>query len=121
MESTIPLLPARHFASNSRPTSPTGSLPDDGSEICLRLRIWGRVLDEPIQTYEQQREKVEKILKFFIKVATLNNLGDTPSVKSLKDALSVLKRGGKDLFKNSESEWKAKISQLDTPEKTNYE
>jgi hypothetical protein len=54
-------------------------------------------------------------LHFFVKVATLNNLDTTPSVKALQSALVVVGRGG-DLFtKSAESEWKATIAQLDKP------
>lgn len=73
------------------------SLSDDSHKVCLRLRTCADVLKEPLPTLEQQSHRIAKILNFFTKVATLNDLGIGPVVKSLKDTLLVLKRGG-DLF-----------------------
>lgn len=97
------------------------SLPDDGEKICLRLQTWANVLNEPLKTLDEQRGRVQKILEFFVKVGTLNNLHDTPSVQSLKNALSVLSSGGNELFNSSNDQWKKKISQLSSPAKTDFE
>jgi len=107
MESTLPLVQvaqARISLANSlnatSPKSPKSlprnhiSIPDDGEKIRLYLHAWATVLDEAVNTTYQQRQKVSKILKFFIKVGTLNGLATTPSVKSLEDALAALPHGG---------------------------
>lgn len=98
------------------------SLPDDGKKICLRLQTWVNVLKESLKTLAEQRGRVQKILESFVKVGTLNNLHDTPSVQNLKSALAVLSNGGGELFKPcSEDRWKDKISQLSRPAKTDFE
>jgi hypothetical protein len=103
MESTLALVKMEQVrislansANTASPKSPKSlprnhsSLPDDGEKIRFHLRTWATVLGEAVDTADQQRQKVSKILKFFIKVGTLNGLATTSSVKSLEDALSDL-------------------------------
>jgi hypothetical protein len=134
MESTLPLVQVAQartsLANSANATSPKSpkflprnhtSLPDDGEKIRLHLRTWARVLDEAVNTSDQQLQKVSKILKFFIKAGTLNGLATTPSVKSLEDAVAALPHGGELTKLSKKTDWKKRISQLARPAKTDFE
>jgi hypothetical protein len=96
------------------------SLPDE-YKIHLHLHTWANILAEPAQNYGQQRARVEKILRFFIKVATLNQLATTPAVQSLQDCLHSLTVLGEATDDLQNFDWKTRISQLATPAKGHYE
>ena len=50
---------------NLPPNDP--SLPDDRNKVRLNLQIWARILDEPIKTQNQKRQRIGKILYYFIR------------------------------------------------------
>lgn len=110
------------------PNTPAQSLPPNDPSLPvddkfrLNLQVWSKVLHEPIKTQHQQRQRIRKILNFFVRVGILNNLESTFCVKSLKDALGVLESGADiSKSKSTEPDWKAKIVQLTVPVKTDYE
>ena len=81
----------------------------------MRLPIWAKVLAESTNTLAQKRERVDKVLKFFVKVGTLNKLGDTFAVTTLKNVITVLAKGGDGLFSETKI-W----TQLQNATKTDY-
>ena len=131
MESTLHLhqvLQVRNLVLNTSVTSPRNrlfrnhpSLPDDRDRICLHLETWAKVLAEPIDTMDSQRSRIDKLLNFFINVATLNDLATTPAVQSLQEAVSVVRRGG-DFSRDCKTiPWQVRVSQLSVATKTNYQ
>jgi len=70
---------------------------------------------------DSQRSRIDKILNFFINVATLNDLATTPAVQSLQEAVSVVRRGG-DYSRDCKAiPWNVRVSQLSAPTKTDRE
>ena len=104
---------------NLPPNDP--SLPDDGNNIRLNLQIWAKILDEPIETRNQKQQRIGKILYYFIRLGILNNLESSPCVNILMSALRSLESGANISESAVELDLKAKIAQLTTPAKTNYE
>jgi hypothetical protein len=96
------------------------SLPVGKDKICLQLEKWADVLAEPINTDDLIRARIEKIFTFFIKIASSNDLATTPAVKSLQDALSILRRGG-DFSRQAKTNWRERLSQLSLPSKAQYQ
>src|SRR5436190_848477 len=95
MEPTIPLHQVPNIIRSTSPTSPRNStfrnhpsLPDDHNRIRLNLAQWENILVEPINTENLARHRIDKILNFFINVASANDLTITPAVQSLRECKS---------------------------------
>jgi hypothetical protein len=127
MEPTLPLhhvLQVRELVRRSSTPPPRNrlfqnhpSLPDNQNKICLNLQMWANVFAESVDTVDTQRSRIDKLLNFFINVATRNGLETTPAVQSLQDALSILRRGD-DFSRLAKIQWRERISQLSVPTKT---
>jgi hypothetical protein len=113
---SLPPTPPRSPRSRLPPNHP--SLPDE-YKIRLNLQTWANIFAEPIDTHAQQRARVDKILNFFIKVAMLNDLDNTLAVQSLRTSLTNLFRLG-ECSSEIDIDWRARISQLASPERMNY-
>lgn len=72
------------------------TIPDDGAVICVHLDIWSTVFEESITSPGAQRKRWEKILKFFLKVGTLNNLKASPVLTFLENSLAVIENSRAD-------------------------
>jgi hypothetical protein len=77
MESTIPLHQVRTVVRNTSPPCPNRpvfrndpSLPADQDRISLNLQTWKNVLDEPINTETLARKRIDKILTYFVNIAS---------------------------------------------------
>ena len=124
METTIPLHQVRNVIRRTSPPPKNSvlrnhpSLPDKRNKIGLDLAKWETVLGEPHDTEVLAHSRIDKILNFFINVASANGLAATPAVQTLRESLSTLRRGG-DFSRNAAKQnWKERIAQLSGP-KTN--
>lgn len=66
------------------------TLPDDHAVIRIHLDTWSTVFEESIISPGAQRKRWQKILKFFLKVGTLNNLKATPALTFLENSLAII-------------------------------
>jgi hypothetical protein len=82
----------------------------DNSRIYLDLGRWRTVLETSATPFENQREKIKKILDYFIMVARCNNLQEIPAVVCLENALDALGERG-DFTGTANNDWKRRISQ----------
>src|SRR5436190_7463559 len=124
MEPTIPLHQVRNIIRSTSPTSPRNStfrnhpsLPDDHNRIRLNLAQWENILVEPINTENLARHRIDKILNFFINVASANDLTITPAVQSLRESLSILRRSGDFSREATKKNWSERIAQLSVAKK----
>ena len=118
MEDTIPLHQVRNIVGTpsvrpkNRPFRNDPSLPDDYNRIGLNLEKWKNVHNEPYDTPTLAKARIDKILNFFINVATANDLTDTPAVQTLRESLSTLRRGGNFSRDAAKKNWRERITQL---------
>jgi hypothetical protein len=127
MESTIPLQQVRIVVRNTsapRSIRPVfrhdPSLPADQDRISINLQTWKNVLDEPINTETLARKRIDKILTYFINIASSNDLASTPAVQTLRESLSILRRGGDFSRDAATKNWRERIAQLSAA-KTNHD
>ena len=127
MELTIPLHQVRPLIrrTSSRPNpapkvaSPNHLPPVDRNKITLDLKRWEGLTGEPHDQASAQN-RLEEILKFFIRIASSNNLSPSSAIQTLQDSLSVLRRGG-DFSRNAAKKyWRERIAQASAP-KTNHD
>lgn len=90
-------------SSSTLPSSPP-------QKIELHIGNWAKVAKRPVTTTKEGIEKVIEILKFFINVAALNGLGDTPAVATLKKAIETAEKGLDPTYTKPIS-WTEKVSQ----------
>ena len=116
MEPTIPLHQVRNIIRSTSPKPPKSSpfrnhpsLPDDHNKIGLNLSKWANVLDEPFNTEKRARDRIEKSI--FINVAFAKGLAVTPAVQSLRESLSILRRGGDFNREAAKNNWRERIAQ----------
>ena len=126
MEDTIPLHEVRNVIHSTSSTSPKSavfrnhpSLPQDHINISLNLGIWKNVHDEPLNE-SSVRAHIDKILTFFFNIASSNGLTVTPAVQTIRDSLSILRRGGDFSRDTAKKNWRERISQL-SEAKTNHD
>ena len=126
MENTIPLHQVRNIVRSTSSTSLRSaaslnhpSLLDDRHKIRLNLESWKKIHDEPLDE-SSARARIDKILSFFINIASSNNLAMTPAVQALRDSLSILRRGGDFSREAAKKNWRERISQLSAA-KTNHD
>jgi len=88
VESTIPLHRVRIvFRSTSTPRPNRSffrhdpSVPADQARISLNLQTWKNVLDEPINTETLARKRIDKILTYFVNIASSNDLATLPQFR----------------------------------------
>jgi hypothetical protein len=62
------------------------------------------------------RQRIDKILTFFLNLAHSNALSTTPAVERLEKALSFLRRGD-DFSRTVKTEWRERLAQLAAPSK----
>jgi len=127
MESTIPLHQVRMVVRNTSPPRPKRtvfrndpSLPADQNRISLNLQTWKNVLVEPINTQTLARNRIDKILTYFVNIASSNDLANTPAVQTLSESLSILRRGGDFTREAAKKSWRERIAQL-AAAKTNHD
>ena len=127
MESVIPLHQVRIVVRNTsapRPNRPVfrndPSLPADQDRISLNLQTWKNVLDEPINTETLARKRIDKILTYFVNIASSNDLANAPAVQTLRESLSMLRRGGDFCRDAAKKSWRERIAQL-AAAKTNHD
>ena len=127
MELTIPLHQVRPLIrrTSSRPNpapkvaSPNHLPPVDRNKITLDLKRWEGLTGEPHDQASAQN-RLEEILKFFIRIASSNNLSPSSAIQTLQDSLSVLRRGG-DFSRNAAKKyWRERIAQASAP-KTDHD
>ena len=126
MEDTIPLHEVRNIVRSISSASLKSavfrnhpSLPKDHIKISLNLGIWKNVHDEP-HDESSIRARIDKILTFFLNIASSNQLTITPAVQTLRDSLSILRRGGDFGREAAKKNWRERISQL-SEAKTNHD
>lgn len=118
METTISLHQVRNIIRKTSPRPKTQSfrndpsLPDDYNKIGLNLEKWENVLNEPYNTEILAKARIDKILNFFINVASANDLAATPAVQILRESLSTLRRGGNFSRNAATQNWRERITQL---------
>jgi hypothetical protein len=118
METTISLHQVRKIIHKTSPRPKSHpfrnhpSLPDDYNKICLNLEKWDNICKEPYNTATLAKARIDKILNFFINVASANDLVDIPAVKILRESLSTLRRGGNFSRTAARRNWKERITQL---------
>jgi hypothetical protein len=127
MESTIPLHQVRTVVRNTSPPCPNRpvfrndpSLPADQDRISLNLQTWKNVLSEPINTETLARKGIDKILTYFVNIASLNDLANIPAVQTIRESLSILRRGGDFSRDAAKKNWRERIAQLSAA-KTNHD
>ena len=96
----------------SHPFRNDPSLPDDYNKICLNLEKWDNIRKEVYNTKALAKARIDKILNFFINVASANDLIAIPAVQILRESLSTLRRGGDFSRTAAKQNWKERITQL---------
>lgn len=117
MELTVPLHQVRNIIRSNLPTPSKSSSSrthssSTSNKIRLDLSEWVRILSTPVNTKKLARDRIEKVLNFFIDIAAANALAVTPAVQSLRDALSSLRRGGDFTREAAQKHWRDRIAQL---------
>ena len=115
METTILLHQVRNVAHKTSPRlkgQPFHNDPSHYNKIGLNLEKWEEILNEPYNTEQLAKARIDKILNFFINVASANNLAATPAVQTLRESLSTLRRGGNFSRNAATKNWRERITQL---------
>ena len=84
----------------------------DNNKIGLNLEKWDSVCKEPYNTKTLAKARIDKILNFFVNVASANDLAAIPAVQILRESLSILRRGGNFSRTAAMKNWKERITQL---------
>ena len=130
MESTIPLHQVQHVIRKTSPAYSRQSTPPGNSAsgkksstarktITLNLQSWKNETNLP-PDQDSARIRIDKILNFFINIALLNDLTNSPAVQILRESLSTLRRGGDFSRKAANKNWRERIAQLSSPQ-TNHD
>jgi hypothetical protein len=97
-----------HDVPNSGPNQTTET--SSSEQIKLDLVMWRFLLNAPVKTFDNQREKITYIFNFFIRIGQKNGLQGTPAVTSLESALVALGKEGE--FEGTPKEkWEERIAQ----------
>lgn len=80
------------------------------AQIGLELDKWAALLQTSVETVDDQRSRIRRLLTFFIEMGCKNNLGEAPAVIILKKCLNALGEKG-EFVGNPRSDWRYRICQ----------